>query len=49
LIADAAAELAPHLQIIIMDHADLKQEWFQDRIVERWRGGKKLVPLSWLD
>ena len=25
LISEAAAELAPHLQIIIMDHADLKQ------------------------
>lgn len=49
LIADAAAELAPHLQIIIMDHADLKQDWFQNSVVERWRGGLKLVPASWID
>jgi hypothetical protein len=49
LIADAATELAPNLQIIIMDHADLKQDWFQDAVVERWRKGQKLVPLSWID
>ena len=49
LIADAAAELAPHLQIIIMDHADLKQDWFQDAVVDRWRKGRKLIPLSWID
>lgn len=49
LIADAAAELAPNLQIVIMDHADLKHDWFQDAVVERWRKGQKLVPLSWID
>jgi hypothetical protein len=47
LIADAAAELAPQLQIIVMDHADLKRDWFQSAIVERWRKGEKLVPQSW--
>jgi hypothetical protein len=49
LIADAAAELAPNLQIVIMDHADLKHDWFQAAVVERWRKGQKLVPLSWID
>lgn len=49
LIADAAAELAPDLQIIIMDHADLKHDWFQNAVVERWRRGKKLVPMSWIE
>ena len=49
LIADAAAELAPQLQIIIMDHADLKNEWFQNAVVERWRRGKKLVPVEWTE
>lgn len=48
LMADAADELAPDLQIIIMDHADLKGEWFQKAVVERWRKGQKLVPLSWM-
>jgi hypothetical protein len=49
LIADAAAELAPDLQIIVMDHADLKRDWFQQAVVERWRKGEKLVPQSWIE
>lgn len=48
LIDRAAKELAPSLQIIVMDHADLKEEWFQDAVTERWRGGKKLIPTEWL-
>jgi hypothetical protein len=47
LIADAAKELAPELQIILMDHADLKDDWFAESVVERWRKGEKLVPASW--
>jgi hypothetical protein len=49
LIADVAAELAPDLQIIIMDHADLKHDWFQSAVVERWHRGQKLVPMSWIE
>jgi hypothetical protein len=49
VMADAAAELAPDLQIIITDHADLKPEWFASAVIERWRGGKKLVPESWIE
>lgn len=48
LISDAAADLAPHLQIIVMDHADLKHTWFEDAVAERWRRGKKLIPESWI-
>ena len=48
LTADAAAELAPELQIIILDHADLKPVWFASAVVERWRNGEKLVPASWI-
>ncbi len=47
LISDAATELAPEVQVIIMDHADLKHDWFQAAVVERWRKGIKLVPASW--
>jgi hypothetical protein len=36
-------ELSPNLQVIITDHADLKKDWFQSAVVERWRGGNKLV------
>ncbi len=48
LIADAATELAPDLQIIVMDHADLKRDWFERAVVERWRRGQKLVPEMWI-
>ena len=47
LISDAATELAPQLQIIVMDHADLQRDWFQSAVVERWRKGEKLVPQAW--
>lgn len=52
LIADAAADLAPNLQIIVMDHADLKRDWFESAVIERWRQREKLeklVPLSWTE
>jgi hypothetical protein len=47
LISDVATELAPELQVIVMDHADLKHDWFQDAVVERWRKGVRLIPESW--
>jgi hypothetical protein len=34
-------------QTIIIDHADEMEEWFQDAVVEKWRGGLKLVPDDW--
>jgi hypothetical protein len=48
LIADVAAELAPELQIIVMDHADLKRDWFEEAVTARWRKGEKLIPGSWI-
>lgn len=48
LIADAAEELAPELQIIVMDHADLKRDWFDGAVAARWRSGEKLIPSSWI-
>ena len=49
LISDASTELAPNLQIIVMDHADLKRDWFERAVVERWRRGEKLIPQSWIE
>lgn len=49
LISKAASELAPGLQIIVLDHADLKDQWFETAVVERWRGGQKLIPADWID
>ena len=47
LIFEVAASLAPDLQIIITDHADLNEPWFQKAVVERWRGPNKLIPEDW--
>ncbi|HXA62081.1 MAG TPA: DUF3732 domain-containing protein [Streptosporangiaceae bacterium] len=41
--------LAPHPQIIVCDHANLPEEWFQESIQHNWRDGQKLIPQSWLD
>jgi hypothetical protein len=49
LIFDVVARLNPNFQVIITDHADLNQRWFQDAVVERWRGGRALVPASWYE
>jgi hypothetical protein len=38
-----------NVQIIVADHADIGQDWFQNAVVERWRGGTKLVPMHWID
>lgn len=41
-------ENASGFQIIVTEHADLEETWFQDAVVERWRGSKALIPESWL-
>lgn len=38
----------PSMQIIVADHVELLQDWFRESIVERWRDGIKLVPITWL-
>lgn len=48
LMRELVDELAPGLQIVVMDHANLPAPWFQDSVVEVWRGGNKLVPTEWL-
>jgi hypothetical protein len=47
LIFNAVRAVAPGLQVIVTEHADINEEWFQMAIVERWRGGLKLVPEDW--
>ncbi|HYZ13045.1 MAG TPA: DUF3732 domain-containing protein [Actinomycetota bacterium] len=49
LMNDLVGELSPALQIVVTDHANLPAAWFQDSLVEVWRGGSKLVPTQWLD
>lgn len=47
LLRDVAAELQ-ELQIIVPDHANLPDDWFQEAVVENWRSGQALVPRDWL-
>jgi hypothetical protein len=37
------------LQLIVLDHADFEDQWFQDAVVQRWRDGEALIPSSWYD
>jgi hypothetical protein len=48
LARDVVQELAPELQIIICDHANLPDDWFQTAVVHNWRDGQKLIPSDWL-
>lgn len=48
LIRDVVAELSPNLQVIITEHADVAEDWYQAAVVERWRNGAALIPSEWL-
>jgi phage shock protein A len=41
------SNMSAPFQTIILDHADEKEEWFQDSVIERWRDGHKLIPDEW--
>lgn len=47
LVRDVADQLDGQLQIIVLDHADFDEAWFDDAVVERWRDGNALIPRSW--
>jgi hypothetical protein len=47
LIFESVEAVAPSLQVTLIEHADLNEDWYRDAIVERWRGGKKLVFEDW--
>lgn len=49
LMFDVVAELNGHLQIIAFDHADFAEDWFQESVIETWRGGVALIPQEWVD
>ncbi len=35
------------MQIIVTDHANLTDSWFQQAVLENWRTGRALLPQSW--
>jgi hypothetical protein len=41
-------EIYPDMQVIIVDHADINEKYFQDAVVEKWwDDNSKLVPTTW--
>ena len=36
------------LQLIVLDHAHLREPWFEESIIEEWRGDAALVPAEWI-
>jgi hypothetical protein len=49
VMRDVVAGLDGSLQVIVLDHADFDEPWFQDVVRERWRHGDALIPASWLE
>ena len=47
LAYDVVQKLGGEFQVIVTDHANINQKWFQDCVVERWREGRKLIPTEW--
>jgi len=46
-VFDVVKKLKPGFQVILTEHADLDEPWYQRGVRERWRGGLKLVPQDW--
>ena len=44
---NAVESLSPELQVIITDHAYLKNKRFENSVTEIWRDGLKLIPMDW--
>lgn len=48
LMRDVVAALDGRLQVIVCDHANLADGWFQESVVDNWRNGVALIPADWL-
>jgi hypothetical protein len=47
LAYDVVQLLGGQFQVIVTDHANINEPWFQECVVERWREGRKLIPPEW--
>ncbi|MGL3807913.1 DUF3732 domain-containing protein [Paeniglutamicibacter sp. R2-26] len=47
MMFDAVTAFDGDLQIIVFDHADFEDSWFQESIIETWRDGTALIPREW--
>lgn len=48
LVFDVVEGIAPNMQVVITEHADICDHWYRKAVVARWRGGKRLIPDDWL-
>lgn len=49
-IFNIVSQLSPSLQVIITDHADIDEPWFQEAVKDRkWRGDYALIPKHWYE
>jgi len=44
---EASVEM-PSLQIIVVDHADIKEPFFYENVIQRWWDEEKLIPQEWV-
>ncbi|EBA14476.1 hypothetical protein RSK20926_01362 [Roseobacter sp. SK209-2-6] len=49
LVHSVAQDIGDGFQCIVLDHARIAEPWFNESIVEEWRGDRRLVPLGWAD
>lgn len=50
LIHTVVEELAPGMQVIVCDHANLPDPWFKEAVGHNnWREGRKLIPDAWIE
>ncbi|RUO24444.1 DUF3732 domain-containing protein [Aliidiomarina minuta] len=43
-------EFEGRFQVIVTDHADIDEDWFQECVRDKkWRGDEALIPLSWIE
>lgn len=49
LMRDVVSYLDGELQVIVCDHANLADEWFQSAVIDNWRNGVALMPSEWFD
>lgn len=46
-VFERVKDLESEMQVIIVDHADINEPYFQEAVVEKWWDGTKLVPTEW--
>ena len=49
LVKNMVSDLEGEFQVIVTEHADPDVDWYQEAVVERWRGGGTLVPTDWIE